>query len=319
MATVSRALRGLPHVSPRTRARVERAAADLDYRANPHAARLAARRSGTIGVVLPLLNSWFYSNILAGVRRVTVRDQLDMHLVTVGTQRELEHFVTELPALAKQVDALLVVDLFLPDHLWDDLAASELPVATVGLATGRFDSVVIDNADSAERAVSHLLELGHRRIGFIGGAPGGAAELESAELRRKGMHRALHTAGIDPDPALEAAGHFTIEGGREAMEGLLSASRPSAVFCASDEMAVGAMWAAERAGLKIPDDLSVVGFDDQPVAEALELTSVHQPVADLAARAVGMMMSRLDRPTAKPAQVQVPTRFRPRRSTGAIT
>src|SRR5690606_8933807 len=91
---------------------------------------------------------------------------------------------------------------------------------------------------------------------------------------------------------------------------------PTAVFCASDEMAVGALWAAEQAGVTVPHELSVVGFDDQPLAAALGLTTVHQPVGSIAARAVSMMLHRLDRTPSKTTRVRVPTRFRPRRTTG---
>lgn len=315
VATVSRALRGLPHVSPSTRAKVEQAASELDYGANPHASRLAAGRSGTIGVALPVLNSWYYGNVLAGVQSAVTKDRLDMHLVTVGTSRELEHFLSQLPALSKQVDGLLVVDLFMPEPFWDDLVDSGLPVSTIGLDTGRFDSVSIDNSGSAHEAVSHLLELGHRRIGFIGGAIGESLELESAEQRRQGMLQALADHGIDHDPDLEVAGGFSVDGGRQAMTRLLRGGRPTAVFCASDEMAVGALWAAEQAGLVVPDELSVVGFDDQPMAAALGLTTVQQPVGSIAARAVSMMLDRLDRTPTQATRVQVPTRFRVRRST----
>lgn len=314
VATVSRALRGLPHVSDETRAKVERAASELDYRANPYASRLAAGRSGTIGVALPALNSWFYGNVLAGVHSEVSKDQLDMHLITVGTEGALEHFLAGLPALSKQVDGLLIVDLFMPDQFWEDLGDSGLPVATVGLDTGLFDSVSIDNFGAAYQAVAHLLELGHRRIGFIGKAIGESLERESSELRRQGMRQALADHGIEQDPELEVAGEFSIESGRAALSSLLDGSPPTAVFCASDEMAIGAMWGASDAGLSVPGDLSIVGFDDQPVAEAVGLTTVHQPVTTMAARAASLVLARVDEQKRRPVQVGLKTELRIRRS-----
>jgi DNA-binding LacI/PurR family transcriptional regulator len=317
VATVSRALRGLPHVSPATRERVSRIAAELDYRPNPHASRLAAGRSGTIGIALPLLNSWFYGNVLAGVETVLSDDQLDMHLVTVGGREAMERFVSGLPSLSKQVDGLVIVDVFMPDQLWEDLAGGNLPVATVGIDVGRFDSVLIDNLKAARGAVAHLLELGHRRIGFIGGAIGESVEMESAEERRRGRVMALADLGIDDDPDLQMAGNFSVDGGREAMAQLLAGPRPTAVFCASDEMAIGAMQAVADAGLSVPDDVSIVGFDDQPVAAALGLTTVHQPVSAIAARAAAMVLDRVGGLDAPPIRLEVATRLEVRRTTAS--
>lgn len=318
VATVSRALRGLPHVSPVTRERVRRIAAELDYRANPHASRLAAGRSGTIGIALPLVNSWFYANVLAGVQTAVSGDQLDMHLVTVGGPTAMDRFVSDLPALSKQVDGLLIVDLFMPDQLWEDMAGGSLPVATVGLDSGRFDAVLIDNVGAAGGAVTHLLELGHRRIGFIGGVVGEALPLESASERRRGMLEVLAAYDVDDQHLLHAPGGFTVEGGRQAMLELLAQGPPTAVFCASDDMAIGAMAAAAEAGLRVPEDVSVVGFDDQPVAAAVGLTTVSQPVSSIAARAAAMVLERVGGLDSPPRRVEVATHLEVRRTTATI-
>lgn len=319
VATVSRALRGLPHVSPATREHVRRVAAELDYRANPHASRLAAGRSGTVGVALPVLNSWFYRSVLAGVEAVLSGDLLDMHLFTIGGDEGMERFIAQLPSLSKRVDGLIVVDLFMPDQLWEDVAGGHLPMSTVGVDTGRFDSVTIDNVRAAREAVSHLLDLGHRRIGFIGAGAGESLEFESAEQRRRGMVEALAAYGVEPDPELEVAGAFSVHGGREAMSKLMGGNPPTAVFCTSDEMAIGALWAVNEARLSIPVDVSLVGFDDQPVAEALGLTTVHQPVGAMAARAASMVLDRVAGEVSAPIRLQVPTRLQIRQTTTRLT
>ena len=126
VATVSRALRGLPHVSAATREKVLRAAEELDYRPNPHAARLAAGRSGTVGVAVPVLNSWFYANVLAGVEAVLAEEA--RHARDRGRRPGChERFIAGLPALSKRVDGLVLCDLFMPDQLWEDLAGGRFP------------------------------------------------------------------------------------------------------------------------------------------------------------------------------------------------
>ena len=317
VATVSRALRGMPHVSPDTRARVKRIAAQLDYQANPHAARLATRRSRTIGVALPILNSWFYGNVLAGVETAVSEDRLDLHLVTVDGLEALERFASTLPSLGKQVDGLVLIDVFMPDRLWEVLARSSLPIATVGVDTGRFDAVTIDNASSAREAVAHLVGLGHETIAFVGGGIDESLEFESAPLRRLGMEQALVEGGVDLRPDLVAAGGFTVDGGREAMRAVLRLEPAvTAVFCASDEMAIGAMWALREAGMEVPGDVSVVGFDDHAVAEALGLTTVRQPVASMAARAADLVLGRVEGDDSPVETIQLETHLIIRSSTG---
>lgn len=319
VATVSRALRGLPHVSPTTRARVKRIAQELDYRANPHASRLAARRSGTIGVALPILNSWFYGNVLAGIETVVAEDRLDMHLITVDGIPAMETFVAELPALAKKVDGLVIIDLFMPDEMWTALNASRMAVATIGLDTGRFDSVLIDNIAAARVAVDHLISLGHRRIAYIGGGIDEVLTFESASLRRQGMLEAMAFANLDPCQELAVHGGFTVEGGVEAMARLIKEDPTmTAVFCASDEMAMGAMKAVRDAGLEVPGDISVVGFDDHVVAEAVDLTTVHQPVSAMAARAAGMVLDRVDTDDGVLRRSVLDTRLIVRSSSGPV-
>src|SRR5690554_1046274 len=315
VATVSRALRGLPHVSQKTREKVLRAAEELDYRPNPHAARLAAGRSGAVGVALPVLNSWFYANVLAGVEAVLAEEALDMHVVVVDGPEAIERFIAELPSLSKRVDGLVICDLHMPDQLWEDLAGGPIPVATIGVETGLFDSVTIDNVAAAAEAVGHLLDLGHRRIGLIGAGPEASADNESAALRRRGTIEALKARGLELPPQLDVAGSFSVAGGKEAAFEILDRAAPTAVFCLSDEMAIGAMWAAGEASLDVPRDLAMVGFDDQPIAEAVGLTTVRQPVSIMAARAANSVLSRLEGDEGPVQRHVMPTELQKRRST----
>lgn len=317
VATVSRALRDLPHVSQATRAKVKEIADELDYQANPHAVRLAAGRSGTVGVALPLVNSWFYGNILAGVESVLAEDKVDLHLTMVDSYQGMERFVAAIPSLRKQLDGLVVVDLFMPITLWEMLAASGLPVATIGVDTGILDAVMIDNISAARRVGEHLLGQGHRDLAFIGSAHDEALPFESSNLRFQGLVEALEAGGVDENTITSAPGGFTVDGGADAARVLVEhRPRPTAIFCASDEMAVGALWALRQQGLDVPGDISVVGFDDHVMAEAVGLTTVHQPVSELAARAAEIVMTRSETPDRPPVVEYLDAPLRVRESSG---
>lgn len=319
VATVSRALRGLPHVSTGTRRRVQRVAAELGYEPNPHASRLAAGRSGTIGVAVPILDSWYYARVLAGIHSVLAGDQLDMHVVVIADEAGKERFVETLPSLRKRVDGLILVDTFMPDSMWPALTAGGLAVATVGVDTNLFDGVVIDNHAAAVTAADHLLDLGHRRLAYIGGRAGAHLEVESVEQRRRGMLTAMARRGLEADPGLQVEGGFSVAGGHAAMRRLLQGERPSAVLCASDEMALGALQAAAEAGIGVPARLSVVGFDDQPAGRAVGLTTVYQPVSEQAARAAIMVLTRMEERDGPVCRVEMPTRLEVRGTSGPAT
>jgi LacI family repressor for deo operon, udp, cdd, tsx, nupC, and nupG len=178
-------------------------------------------------------------------------------------------------------------------------------------------SVRIDDRAAGRSAMRHLLELGHRRIAFIGSEPEGPTETVASADRRQAYRAELTAAGITPDPALEAAGAFTVRGGMEAMDLLLGRSlRPTAVFAAGDEMAMGAAHVARQAGLRIPQDLSVVGVDDHEMAELFDLTTVAQPVYSQGVLAAEMILHRLTEPHREPPALVVPTSLVVRGTTG---
>ncbi len=316
VATVSRALRGLPHVSPSTRARVERIAEELDYRPNPHASRLAAGRSGTIGIVVPVLNSWYYGNVLAGMHSVLSSRGVDLHLLVVEDEEGIHRLARSLPSVAKRVDGLIICDLIGTDVLWNELVIRAMPVVTLGFDTSLFDAVRIDNEASAKMAVNHLLRLGHRRIGFIGGGDDEPLPFPTGDARRSGWVQALRAHGIEPDSALDEAGGFRVALAESAMRRLLDAPRPpTAVFAASDEMAIGAMSALRHEGLDVPNDVSIVGFDDHLLAAASGLTTVHQPVVEMGAASVERLIARLEGDDGRPDLIEAPTRLIVRETT----
>jgi LacI family transcriptional regulator, repressor for deo operon, udp, cdd, tsx, nupC, and nupG len=291
-ATVSRALRGLPNVSELTRERVRDAARALDYVVSPSASSLATGRTSTVGVVVPYVGRWFFGQAISGAETALRQHGFDLLLYTLGTGARRRRFFEELP-LRRRVDALLVLALPLTDSEAASIARLKIPTAVIGATVPGFSSVRIDDVEGAIKAVTHLINLGHRRIGMIHGAIE-PAEFIVPEDRRRGFRAALASAGLEHDPALEVDGRFTLVGGERAMASLLSAKhRPTAVFAQSDEMAFGALRAIRRAGLRCPEDVSVVGFDDHEMAELLDLTTVAQPVVEQGALAVEHVLAEL--------------------------
>lgn len=290
VATVSRALRGLPNVAASTRARVEAAALALSYRPDPNASRLAAGRTFTIGMAVPLIGRWYFSQVVAGAHQTLTSAGYDLLLMGVDSEEARHRFITEWAVLHKRVDGLVMVDLRLSRAEVAELKAASAVVSTVGDRYAPFSSVTIDNREASELAVRHLLDLGHRRIGLIGTGPPVSLSFWVPDERRKGYRDALEHAGVALDPAYEAPGDFTVEGGASGMRRLLALRHPpTAVFAMSDEIAMGAMQVARQSGLRIPEDISFAGFDDHEMAAVVGLTTIRQPVArsgELAARFV---------------------------------
>lgn len=283
IATVSRALRGLPDVAASTRARVLDAATQLNYVASPFAARLASGRTATIGLVVPFVNRWFFGEVINTVESILRQAELDLLLYNLGDSVGRARFFDVMP-MRKRVDAVLVASLVLDDAEFDALAALNRPVGLLGITRSGLLSVSIDDIAAARTAVGHLTSLGHRRIALIGGDTDDPMAFTPPLHRLDGYHAALAAVGVEPDPALEQLGHFTVDGGRAAARTLLALDdRPTAIFAESDEMAYGARRECADAGLRTPQDVAIIGFDDQPLSELLDLTTVRQPVADQAA------------------------------------
>jgi LacI family repressor for deo operon, udp, cdd, tsx, nupC, and nupG len=282
IATVSRALRGLPDVAATTRDRVLAAASDLNYVASPFAARLASGRSATVGLVVPFVNRWFFSEVIATVETELRRAGLDLLLYNLGDMEGRARFFDVMP-MRKRVDGVLIASLVLEDAEFDALTELNRPVGLLGIERDGLLSAGIDDVAAAREAVDHLITQGHRRIGLIGGDTDDPMRFTPPLHRRDGYRDALEAVGIALDPQLEQLGYFTVEGGRAAAQRLLDLDDPpTAVFAESDEMAYGVLREVAQRGLHAPGDLAVIGFDDQPFADLMDLTTVRQPVAEQA-------------------------------------
>ena len=316
VATVSRALRGLPNVAPSTRDRVLAAASELSYVADPSASRLASGRSRTIGLVLPMLGQWFYAKVFSGVEAVSAAAGYDVLPFSLSGPGGVGRFVATRP-FRKRVDGLLLIDAPLDQQQLALIRDSGVPLVTVGASCAGASSLMVDNLAAARAAVGHLTGLGHQRIAFIGGIEDDPFGFTVPVERRQGYLEALAAAGIEPDRTLAVPGNFSLEGGAEAMHRLLERDHPpTAVFCCSDEMAIGAMQVARDAGLRVPEELSVVGFDDHEVSEYIGLTTIRQDVAGLGERGATLLLDQLRGDLDEPVDERHPARLVVRHSTG---
>lgn len=294
IATVSRSLRGLPDVAATTRDRVLVAARELDYVASPFAAGLASGRSSTLGVVVPFVHRWFFAEVLGAIDAVLREAGYDLLLHNLGDSVGRERFFSMLP-IRKRVDAVVVVSLALTGEEVEALKTLELPVGVVGAPHPGLFSVRIDDVAAATIAVEHLLSLGHQRIGLIGGDTDDPMRFTPPQHRVTGYRQTLDAAGVSNDGSLERLGYFTVEGGEAAMMDLLAQPQPpTAIFAESDEMAYGAIRAIRRSGLRVPEDIAVIGFDDHATAELMDLSTVRQPVAEQGAYLARTLLASLN-------------------------
>lgn len=318
VATVSRALRGLPNVAPSTRERVLVAASELSYVADPHASRLAAGRTRTIGMVVPLFTQWYFTRCVAGAEGVLAAHGYDVLLYNVAGPEARRRFFADMP-FRKRVDGIIVIDLPLNGREVGSLESAEAPVVTVGLRTEQFPSVTIDNVTAAMTATRHLANLGHSEIGLIASLSDDPLRFTAPVDRRVGYHRVLVDRGFPIRPELEAPGNFSMPGGAEAMARLLGVDRPpTAVFAESDEMAIGALKTVRDAGLRVPGDISIIGFDNHEMAEYVGLTTIAQPVDDQGEVAASMLLERIDRLPEAREHVVMPTKLVVRNTTGPL-
>jgi DNA-binding LacI/PurR family transcriptional regulator len=319
VATVSRALRGLPNVAVSTRARVQEAARGLKYRPDPNASRLAAGRSRTVAVVVPFVNSWYFANVVAGAEAVCADEGYDLLVVTSSSSAADAAAVTGAFGLDRRVDGMIFVEVALEDAHIAEFARLGTGVVTIGQQTAPFPSISLDNVAVGRLAVGHLVELGHRHIGVLAGQAEDPVHFDVPGDRIAGARAALSAGGLALDPASVVPGRFTVEGGHDAALVLLErAERPTALFALSDEMAFGALLAARHLGLEIPGDVSLVGVDDHEMAAPMGLTTVRQHVVEVGARAAVALLRQLSADAAPVEHDVRPVELVCRRSTRRI-
>ena len=312
-ATVSRTLSKPLVVAKATREAVLAAVADTGYRVNATASNLRRQRTGTVIVLLPNIANSFFAQILAGLASVLTPAEYGMLIADTQSgpdaDRRLAHYLA-----SGQADGLVLLDGTLSPEVLAIPARPPIVLACEWMGAD-LPSVRVENARGAALAVGHLVRLGHTRIGHVTGPPANVL----TETRLEGFRSALHSVGLPLREDWILEGDFSMESGAAAAHlWLASEDRPTALFLSSDEMAAGFMGEVQRAGLRVPEDISVVGFDNIEIARHLApaLTTIRQPRTVIGVRAAELLLSMIETGTRDGPSEVIEVELIPRGSSG---
>jgi DNA-binding LacI/PurR family transcriptional regulator len=314
-ATVSRTLNQNGAVRPETARRVWRAAAELNYYPNSNARALVSGRSRLLGLIVSDITNPFFPELVRQFETLALDRRYDLILTSTDYQTE-RMTVCLRRMLERKVDGVALMTSEMDEGLIEELSRRGVPLVfmDVGQVGPRMSHVMMDYANGIRQAVDHVVALGHRRIAFISGP----LALHSARTRQDAFVERLAHHAIALDKHLLKESTHTAEGGQHAMEALLRSSRrPTAIVCSNDWTAVGALHAIDAAGLRVPEDISVVGFDDTPLASYTRppLTTVRMSAADIGRTACTALFNLIDDKQEPGAQLQIPTSLIVRAST----
>ena len=307
-ATVSRVINNYPHIKPEVRQRVQKIIAETGYRPNKIAQSLASDRTNIVGLVIPSAAQAIFSNpyflhLISGITQATNRYGLTLSLFLFHSMNE-ETRIAHTLLNTNLVDGLIITTDRKENPFVQHVIDHGVPFVFIGRpgVSAQIPYVNVANEMGAYLAAEHLIKLNRRRLGIIM-----CDHNTAGEDRYAGFRRALDDHGIELDPQRVARGDFSLESGYAAMQQLLPAA-PDAIFASSDMMALGAQRAIHQAGLRIPEDIAVVGFDDLPQAALADppLTTIRQPIEALGIEAVDLLNEILSHPTKLPKQIILP-------------
>jgi DNA-binding LacI/PurR family transcriptional regulator len=284
-ATVSRVLNGFPGVREKTVARVRRAVAEMNYVPNPHARSLRAGRTQMFGLIISDVNNPFFPELIDAFEALASAQGIEVIFThTNDDPKRLHNCIRRM--VERNVDAIAVMTSEVEPEALKQAVHAGVPVVLMNQRKleGKYPNIPVDYTTGFREALEHLLSLGHRDIGFIAGPQ----TLNSARGRREAFVAALRSHDIQVRNEWIAIGDMRVEGGRRAMDSLLSRRpRPTAVVASNDLMAVGALQAAHASRIHVPGDLSIIGFDDLPIAGMVHppLSTIRHPRREVAARA----------------------------------
>ena len=315
MATVSRVVNGNPNVKPTTRKKVLEAIERLGYRPNAVARGLASKKTTTVGVIIPDISSIFYSELARGIEDIATMYKYNIILSNSDQNKQKEfHLLNTM--LGKQVDGIVFMGGNITEDHVAEFGKSPVPIVLAASIenSGTIPSVTIDYNQAANDAVSALIAKGHKKIAFVTGPIDEQVGMKKLE----GYKSALEQANIPFEEDLIIEGDFSYESGMEAMDKIVEiAEKPSAVFVSTDEMALGVIHGATDRGIKIPEDIEVMGFDNTRLATMIRprLTTVVQPMYDIGAVAMRLLTKYMNKENVEDHIVVLPHRIEFRQST----
>jgi LacI family transcriptional regulator len=314
-ATVSRTLNRNGAVRPETARRVWRAAEELNYFPNSHARALVSGRSRLLGLIVSDITNPFFPELVRQFETLALEREYDLILTSTDYQTE-RMTVCLRRMLERKVDGVALMTSEMDEGLIEELSRRGVPLVfmDVGQVGARMSHVTMDYANGIRQAVDHVVHLGHRRIAFISGP----LALHSARIRQDAFIERVRHHSIAVDKKLVREGTHTAEGGQHVMEALLRMPRrPTAVVCSNDWTAIGALHAIDAAGLRVPEDVSVVGFDDTPIASYTRppLTTVRMSAAEIGETACKALFNLIDDKQKAGVRLQIPTSLNVRAST----
>ncbi len=318
VGTVSRVLNESPDVSESTRQKVQAAIAELDFSPSVVARRLSLRKTLTIGIIAPFFTRPAFVERLRGVEKVIAQTNYDLVLFNVETPERRDACFRDVPR-KDRVDGLLIVSLSPDDAAAVRFLHSHVPTILIDASHQALNRVIVDNIAGSQLAVQHLIDLGHQYIGFISDAmenPFNPFRFSHIHDRYQGYRQALDGAGIPFRPHYHKQGIHSRRVARQLAHELLSLpDRPTAIFAYSDTQAFGVIEAANDLGLNVPQDLSVIGFDDIEVSEYVGLTTIRQNLFDSGIVGANMLLEHLVTPMDMVQQITLPTELMIRQTT----
>ncbi|KGJ79696.1 LacI family transcriptional regulator [Cryobacterium roopkundense] len=319
-ATASRALSGRGYVSEETRTRVVAAARTIGYVVSPNAASLVTGRTKNIGVIIPYISRWFFAEVLESVEQALLEQGYDMTLYNLPAPSPERVRVFEYFLARKRFDGVISVGVELSDEEVDHLHHMRRPLVGIGGPIRGVHSIAINDVAAARLATEHLLSLGHTDILHVGGSQEEQMDFDVHSKRLAGFNAAMLAAG-HPLAGTFYACELTVPGGYEMGRSVLGdpRRRPTAIFAASDEIAIGLIVAARELGILVPSELSVIGIDGHPYAEMFRLTTLEQHPRNQGRLAVTSLLADLESPTPAPSaeSTVLPTNLVMRSSTSA--
>jgi len=317
MATVSRVVNNNPNVKPATRKKVFEAIERLGYRPNAVARGLASKKTTTVGVVIPDISNAIFAEVARGIEDIANMYHYNIILCNADKKKEKEIRVIN-TLLEKQVDGLLFMGGAVTEEHQQAFRTANVPIVLCATSeeSGNLASVDIDHEAAAYDAVQALIKQGHTSIAMISGT---LEDPSNGYARFSGYKKALAEAGITYDESLVRIGNYRYESGADAMRYFLDLEqRPTAVFSATDEMAIGAIHSIQDRGLQVPGDISVISVDNSRMASMVrpQLTTVAQPMYDIGAVSMRLLTKLMKKENVDQAQVVLPHELVVRQSVG---